>query len=88
MSTTRRINASRANGALSRGPKTAAGKARTHLNALKTRAFAKPIVLNNESRARPAWRPESSRVNYKMAEQLPISGTVSRFTTPLNTAVG
>jgi hypothetical protein len=51
MSSIRRINASRANGALSRGPKTEAGKARIRLNGVKTGAFAKSIVLNNESPA-------------------------------------
>jgi len=51
MSTDRRIRASRANGALSRGPKTEAGKQRCRLNAVKTGAFAKSIVLKNESPA-------------------------------------
>ena len=51
-STARRLNASRANGALSHGPKTEAGKAITSLNATKTGAFAKSIILNNESPAR------------------------------------
>jgi hypothetical protein len=49
MSTDRRIRASRANGALSHGPKTQAGKQRCRLNAVKTGAFAKSIVLKNES---------------------------------------
>jgi hypothetical protein len=51
MSTDRRIRASRANGALSRGRKTEAGKQRSSLNAVKTGAFAKSIVLKNESPA-------------------------------------
>jgi hypothetical protein len=51
MSTDRRIRASRANGALSRGPITEAGKQRCRLNAVKTGAFAKSIVLKNESPA-------------------------------------
>lgn len=51
MSTDRRIRASRANGALSHGPKTQAGKQRCRLNAVKTGAFAKSIVLKNESPA-------------------------------------
>ena len=49
MSTDRRIRASRANGALSHGPKTQAGKQRCLLNAVKTGVFAKSIVLKNES---------------------------------------
>ncbi len=48
-STARRTNGSRANSARSRGPKTEAGKARTRLNAVKTGAFAKSIILNNEA---------------------------------------
>jgi|HubBroStandDraft_6_1064221.scaffolds.fasta_scaffold160840_3 hypothetical protein len=51
MSTDRRIRASRANGALSRGPKTEGGKQRWRLNAVRTGAFAKSIVLKNESPA-------------------------------------
>ncbi len=54
MFTARRINASRANGALFRSPKTEVGKARTHLNAVKTRVFTKSIILKNESPARLA----------------------------------
>jgi len=49
MSTDRRIRASRANGALYPGPKTQAGKQRWRLNAVKTGALAKSIVLKNES---------------------------------------
>ena len=51
MSTDRRIRASRANSALSTGPKTEAGKQRCRLNAVKTGAFAKSLVLKNESPA-------------------------------------
>jgi hypothetical protein len=51
MSSDRRIRASRANGALSGGPKTQSGKQRSGFNAVKTGAFAKSIVLNNESPA-------------------------------------
>jgi len=52
MSSQRRINASRANGALSKGPKTDSGKARSSLNGIKHGAYAKSIVLPNESAAR------------------------------------
>jgi hypothetical protein len=70
MSTDCRLRASRANGALWRGPKTQAGKQPCRLNAVKTGAFAKSIVLKNESPAcRRAWRLESSSVNYKMDQQ-------------------
>ena len=48
MSSQRRINASRANGALSNGPKTEFSS----LNAIKHGAYAKSIVLPNESAAR------------------------------------
>ena len=50
--TARHINASRANGALSHCPKTEAGKQNSRLNATKTGAFAKSIILNNESPTR------------------------------------
>jgi len=49
MSSQRRINASRANRSLSTGPKTNSGK---DLNAFKHAAYAKSIVLPNESAAR------------------------------------
>ena len=52
MSSQRRINASRANGALSNGPKTDSGKARSSLNGIKHGAYAKSIVLPTESAAR------------------------------------
>ena len=60
MSTDRRIRASRANGALSRGPKTEAGKQRCRLNAVKTGAFAKSIVLKNESRL--CWTSSATNI--------------------------
>ena len=49
MSSDRRIRSSRANGALSRGPKTEAGKNRSRLNGVKHGIFAKTTILNNES---------------------------------------
>src|SRR5271165_1935474 len=49
MSSERRIRASRANGALARGRKTKPGIDRSRLNAVKHGAFAKSLVLNNES---------------------------------------
>ena len=49
MSSQRRINASRANGSLSNGPRTNSGEA---INGIKHGAYAKSIVLPNESAAR------------------------------------
>ena len=49
MSSDRRIRSSRANGALSRGPKTEAGKNRSRLNGVKHGIYAKSLVLGNES---------------------------------------
>jgi len=52
MSSQRRIDASRANGSLSCGPKTDSGKARSSLNGIKHGDYAKSILLPNESAAR------------------------------------
>lgn len=49
MSSTRRINASRANGALSRGPITPQGKTRSALNALDHGLSARAVVIHGES---------------------------------------
>jgi hypothetical protein len=50
MSSQRRIEASRRNGALSRGPKTEAGKSRSSQNALQHGILAEPAVRANESK--------------------------------------
>jgi len=50
MSSLRRVQSSKANGALSKGPTTPAGKERSKLNALRHGMCAKCIVLDHESR--------------------------------------
>lgn len=50
MSSQRRIQASRTNGALSRGPKTPKGKARSAGHNLRYGILAQTLVLEGESR--------------------------------------
>jgi hypothetical protein len=50
MSSDKRIRASRANGALSRGAKTAAGKLKSSQNALRHGLLANLVVMNDEPR--------------------------------------
>jgi hypothetical protein len=50
MSSLRRVQSSKANGALSKGPSTPAGKQRSSLNALRHGLCANCIVLDHESR--------------------------------------
>src|SRR5580692_12045384 len=50
MSSLRRVQSSKANGALSKGPSTPAGKERSSLNALRHGLCANCIVLDHESR--------------------------------------
>jgi len=78
MSSQRRIRASRANGALSRGPVTPEGRARSALNALDHGLSADQVVLSSESeddfnRLRDAFHAEfvpKSPLDTDLVEQL------------------
>jgi len=52
MATEKQIRANRANAQKSTGPRTAAGRAKSARNSLRHGAFARAVVLDNESRAR------------------------------------
>jgi len=69
MRTLKQIQASRANGALSRGPATPAGKARSALNGVTHGITARTVVLANESRDRFETLLQALIDRYQPADQ-------------------
>jgi hypothetical protein len=80
MASERQIQANRVNASKSTGPRTPAGKARSSLNAMKTGAFSKLLLLPDEDKGefdqlsrdlfdewRPVGRTEVSRVDRLVA---------------------
>jgi hypothetical protein len=86
--TDKQIEASRKNGALSRGPVTPEGKKRASKNALRHGMFAREIVLDNEpkqnfthitKRLRKQFRPDNEAENQLIDQLAASSWRLRRF---------